>query len=240
MRSKRARLDRFISFHTGISRRAVRLILAKGKITIDGSKATNINQLVDEFTHVTLDNRVIQAKIPCYIMMNKPMGFVSATKDSRHQTVVDLLSETESNGLHIAGRLDFNTSGLLLLTNNGRWSRQLSLPKNKIIKLYRVVLDKPISMDYVQAFAKGMYFNYEGIRTKPVQLEIVDQYTANICLIEGRYHQIKRMFGHFDNRVIKLHRIAVGNLTLDENLGPGQYRVLTELEVNTITKGVSS
>lgn len=236
MQSKRARLDRFISAHTGISRRDVRPILAKGKITIDGNRATDINQLVDEFTHVTLDDKVIQAKTPRYIMMNKPTGVVSATKDSKHQTVVDLLSEEKPDELHIAGRLDFNTSGLLLLTNDGRWSRRLSSPKYNITKLYRVILEKPISKDYIQAFAKGMYFDYEGITTKPAQLEIIDEYTANLGLTEGRYHQIKRMFGRFQNPVVKLHRIAVGRLTLDEKLTPGQYRALTELEVKTITK----
>ncbi len=240
MQSKRARLDRFISAHTGISRRDVRPILARGEIIIDGNRATDINQLVDEFTHVSLYNKVIQAKTPRYVMMNKPTGVVSATKDSKHQTVVDLLKKDEPAGLHIVGRLDFNTSGLLLLTNDGRWSRRLSSPEYKVAKLYRVVLEKPISMDYVQdyiqAFANGMYFDYEGIKTKPAKLEIIDQYTANVSLIEGRYHQIKRMFGRFQNPVIKLHRIAVGNLTLDYKLGPGQYRALTELEVKTITK----
>jgi 16S rRNA pseudouridine516 synthase len=240
MESKRARLDRFISSKTGMSRRDVRPILARGEITIDGNKATDINQLVDEFTHVTLNNKLIQSKRPRYIMMNKPTGVVSATKDNTHQTVVDLLKRKESTGLHIVGRLDFNTSGLLLLTNDGRWSRRLSSPESKIAKLYRVVLEKPMTTDYVKTFAKGMYFNYEGITTKPAKLEIIDEYTAKISLIEGRYHQIKRMFGRFQNRVVKLHRLAVGNLSLDQKLTSGEYRVLTEVEVKTITKGVSS
>jgi len=236
MQSKRARLDRFISAQTGISRRDVRPILASGQITVDGNRATDINQLVDEFTHVTLNNKVIQAKTPRYIMMNKPISVVSATRDNKHRTVVDLLCKKEAEGLHIAGRLDFNTSGLLLLTNDGRWSRQLSSPESKIAKLYRVVLEKPISKDYIQAFAKGMYFSYEDITTKPAKLEIIDEYTANISLIEGRYHQIKRMFGRFHNPVVKLHRMAVGNLSLDYKLAPGQYRTLTEFEAKTITK----
>ena len=234
MKSKRARLDRFISEKLGINRRDVRPLLAQKRVLVDGDLATDMNQVIDDFSHVICDDRVLRANKPVYVMMNKPIGVVSATKDEQHKTVVDLLDRSDKEQLHIVGRLDFNSSGLLLLTNDGRWSRQLSAPENKVTKLYRVTLDKPVTEDYIQAFAEGMYFPFEGITTRPAKLCILSEYEAEITLTEGRYHQIKRMFGRFNNEVLTLHRLAVGQLSLDSSLSPGQSRELTGWEANYI------
>tara|TARA_R110001592_G_scaffold363355_1_gene685040 strand:- start:5412 stop:6137 length:726 start_codon:yes stop_codon:yes gene_type:complete len=234
MHSKRARLDRFISAQTGINRRDVRPLLAQNRIMVDGFPAVDIDQVVDEFSHVILDDRVLQANKPSYVMMHKPAGVVSATKDEKHRTVIDLLDRADRHQLHIVGRLDFNSSGLLLLTNNGRWSRQLTTPSNNIAKLYRVTLEKPITEEYVLAFSEGMYFPFEDITTRPAKLTIISEYVAEVSLIEGRYHQIKRMFGRFDNEVLTLHRLSIGNLSLDPSLLPGQSRELTDREVDHI------
>jgi 16S rRNA pseudouridine516 synthase len=201
---------------------------------VDGKPATSINQVIGQFTHVRLDDEVLQARQPSYVMMHKPTGVVSATRDDKHKTVIDLLARADRGELHIAGRLDFNSSGLLLLTNDGRWSRQLSSPQSKISKLYRVTLERPLTTDYVEAFAAGMYFEYEGIKTQPAGLRIIDDYLAEVSLMEGRYHQIKRMFGRFDNRVLQLHRIAVGSLALDPALPAGQSRALSATEVSIV------
>lgn len=234
MQSTRTRLDRFISVHTGIFRRDVRAVLAQGRVTVNGELATGISQVIDQFAHVLLDDQVLQARIPIYIMLNKPAGVVSATTDEHHKTVVDLLDHADRNTLHIAGRLDFNSTGLVLLTNDGRWSRSLSAPENRIGKRYRVTLEHPIGSEYAHAFSRGMYFAYEGITTRPAQLRVIDTHTAEVCLVEGRYHQIKRMFGHFDNPVLQLHRIAIGDLELDRQLLPGQSRDLSATEVRDV------
>ena len=236
MQSKRARLDRFISEQMGINRRDVRPLLAQKRIVVDGSPATDINHVIDEFSHVTLDDQVLQDNTPSYVMMNKPVGVVSATKDEQHRTVIDLLERPDRHHLHIVGRLDFNSSGLLLLTNDGRWSRQLTTPENNIAKLYRVTLEKPVTEAYIRAFSEGMYFPFEDITTRPVKLHIVSDYVAEVSLMEGRYHQIKRMFGRFDNEVLTLQRIAIGNLSLDPSLSPGQSRALTGSEVINISR----
>ena len=215
MQSKRARLDRFVSGVVGINRRDVRPMLAQKRVLVDGCVATDINQVIGEFSHVMLDHRVLQANTPSYVMLNKPAGVVSATKDVRHKTVIDLLDRSDRENLHIVGRLDFNSSGLLLLTNDGQWSRHLTTPEKNIAKLYRVTLEKPITEDYVHAFAEGMYFSYENITTLPAKLNILSDFVAEVSLVEGRYHQIKRMFGRFQNPVLTLHRIAIGNLPLD-------------------------
>jgi len=234
MHSKRARLDRFMSVHLGINRRDVKLLLAQGRVEVDGSPAVDVRQFIDEFTQVSLDGRSLQAKKPAYIMMHKPAGVVSATRDEKHITLVDLLDESAPADLHNVGRLDFNSTGLVLLTNDGRWSRALMTPDTKVPKVYRVRLENPINDDYVKAFSEGIYFSFENITTRPAQLNIIDDYTADVTLVEGRYHQIKRMFGRFQNPVIELHRYAIGSIELDSDLEAGQSRALTEQEVKNI------
>ncbi len=239
MKSQRARLDRFISAHQSINRRDVRLLLAQGRVKVDGRLATDIQQFVDQFTHVTLDDKILQTHTPLYVMLNKPPGVVSATQDKRHKTVIDLLRNGPIDpehhaSLHIAGRLDFNSSGLMLLTNNGRWSRQLNLPDKKVPKRYLVSVDKPLTQAYIQAFAQGMYFPFEQITTRPATLRILSEYEAEVTLVEGRYHQIKRMFGRFQSTVLSLHRLSIGTLALDPDLAPGESRALNPEEAEAI------
>lgn len=223
-------------------------MLAQGRLKVDGLPATDIHQFVDEFTQVMLDEKLLQAKIPVYIMMNKPTGVVSATKDDKHTTVLDVLKKSlnekeidrlDIHNLHIVGRLDFNTSGLLLLTNDGRWSRMLTTPEHKVAKLYKVTLANPINESYIPTFASGMHFPFEDITTRPATLKIINEYVAMVTLVEGRYHQIKRMFGRFQNPVIELHRVAIGNLTLDRldesgTMQQGSWRELTNHEMATL------
>ncbi len=158
-------------------------------------------------------------------MLNKPRGVVSATKDVEHTTVLDLIQHPRKNELHIVGRLDFNTTGLMLLTNDGAWSRRISLPETKLAKIYEVTLSKPVSAEYITAFREGIYFAYEDITTQAASLEILSEFSARLSLIEGKYHQVKRMFGHFQNEVLALHRVSVGHIALGE-LEVGHSRLL--------------
>ena len=231
MTSKHARLDRFLSQRLGQSRREIQHLLAAGRIQVDDAVTRDGQHRVGPFSRVQLDAELLQARQARYLMLNKPAGVVSATRDSRHRTVLDLLDEPVRDDLHIAGRLDFHSTGLLLLTNDGDWSRALSAPENRIGKRYRVTLEQPLGEEYVRAFAEGMWFAHEGITTRPAQLVIVSQHVAEVTLVEGRYHQIKRMFGRFRNRVLALHRFAVGELALDPELESGASRSLTATEV---------
>ena len=232
------RLDRLISEFCQINRKKVRLILAQKRVYVDGQLAIDIDQIVDQFSYVVMDNKVLQNKTAHYIMLNKPIGVVCATKDEQHKTVLDLLSgqfkQKIIDDLHIVGRLDLNTSGLVLLTNDSRWSERLTAPEHKVNKCYQVVLENPLTPEYIEAFAQGMYFPYEKITTKPVALRIISPFQAIVTLTEGRYHQIKRMFGRFRNPVMALHRESIGNLILDEHLAPGQSRELSPEEVRSI------
>lgn len=233
------RLDRFISEHCQINRKNVRLLLAQKRIYVDSLIATDTAKIVDYFSLIEMDGKILQNNQAHYIMLNKPAGVVCATKDEKHRTVIDLLEgqyeQATLNELHIVGRLDLNTSGLVLLTNDSRWSERLTSPTQKVEKCYQVTLEKPLNEEYILAFAEGMYFGYEQITTKPAVLKITSKYQAEVKLIEGRYHQIKRMFGRFRNQVLKLHRHSIGKLCLDDCLQPGEFRNLLLKEVLNIS-----
>jgi len=229
MKSKTSRLDRFISQNSDFSISDTRLLIAQKRILVDGCSAHSIQQKVAEFTHVVLDGCCLNDNKPVYLMLNKPKGVVSATKDLEHRTVLDLIQHPRKNELHIVGRLDLNTTGLVLLTNDGAWSREISLPETKLAKTYEVTLSAPLTDEYVAVFREGIYFAYENITTQPACLEILSEYTARLSLVEGKYHQVKRMFGYFQNEVLALHRGSVGDISV-AGLGLGESRPLTEKE----------
>jgi len=239
MHTKRQRLDRLISRHTGIAMSRVRLLLAQGRITVDGKPAQAINQQVHQFSTVVLDDDVLQENTPKYVMLHKPKGVVSATKDAKHTTVIDLINHPAKRELHIAGRLDFNTTGLLLLSNDGGWSQSFQQPDTKVHKRYRVTLRDPVINNdtrnhYIQKFQQGFHFPFENITTRPAGLTFLEDQITLVTLMEGRYHQVKRMFAHLGNKVTELHRESVGNLQLDASLAPGQSRELTPKEIKNI------
>ncbi|MDY0250490.1 MAG: 16S rRNA pseudouridine(516) synthase [Pseudomonas sp.] len=237
MKSTTGRLDRFINQHSAFSLADTRLLIAQKRIFLDGQAAHSIQQKVTPFTHVLLDGQCLQDNQPIYLLLNKPQGVVSATKDLQHTTVLDLIEHPQKNELHIVGRLDLNTTGLVLLSNDGAWSRKISLPETKLAKTYEVRLSKPLTAEYVAVFHEGIYFAYENITTQPAQLEILSEYTARLTLVEGKYHQVKRMFGVFQNAVLALHRVSVGPLTLD-GLELGQSRLLSCAELVAIRSNI--
>ena len=226
------RVDRFLSNLPQFNRKQVRLLLVERRVTVEGVAVSDPHHDVREFSQVCVDGEILQAGKPArYFMLHKPQGCVSATSDPQHSTVLDLLDEPDKAELHIAGRLDFNTTGLILITNDGQWSRRLTQPQTKLPKVYHVQTEQDINPQYAVTFAAGVYFAFEDLTTQPAELELLGPRTARLSIIEGRYHQVKRMFGHFDNKVIGLHRERMGPLVLDTSLAPGQYRPLTDEEI---------
>ena len=229
------RVDRFLSNLPRFNRQQVRLLLVERRISVDGLTVSDPHHEVREFSRVCVDDEVLQAGKPArYFMLHKPQGCVSATSDPQHPTVLDLLDEPHTDELHIAGRLDFNTTGLMLITNDGQWSRRLTQPQTKLPKVYLVDTEQDIGPEYAATFAAGLYFAFEDLTTQPADLEILAPRRARLSIVEGRYHQVKRMFGHFNNKVIGLHRERMGPLALDSSLAPGQYRALTDDEIRQV------
>lgn len=227
------KLDRFLAKQSSMGRTAAHRLIAASRVQVDGEVCRDNQREVDRFTRIELDDGTLfqQPERGLYLMLHKPAGILSATTDPLHPTVIDLIDDPDKHTLHIAGRLDRSTTGLVLLTNDGRWSKRLMEPHLHVPKTYLVETAEDIIPEAVEAFAKGFYFHTEGITTLPAQLEILAPRQARLVLHEGRYHQVKRMFHRVSNRVIALHRESIGALRLPAELGAGQWRMLTTNEV---------
>ena len=227
------KLSRILSNRNGVSRQQANLLIASGRVAVDDAICREPASEVDRFSTVRVDNAIIQAgENRKYLMLNKPQGFLSATADDIHPTVMDLIDPGMRPDLHIAGRLDRSSTGLLILTNDGLWSRQLTEPRIKIPKVYRVSTAYPISPETPERFAEGIWFEFEQLTTSPAHLELLSPCKARVTIYEGRYHQVKRMFHAVGNRVTALHRERMGNIRLDSRLAAGEYRPLTAEEIN--------
>lgn len=229
------RLDRLISNHSQYSPRATRLLIAEGRVSVDGRVVRDARMEIDRFMMVSLEGQLIKAQTAAhYLMLHKPVGYLSATQDPEHTTVMELLPEELRPLLHIGGRLDRGSSGLLILTNDGLWSRRLTAPQIKIPKVYRVTTAEPIAADTSARFAQGIYFAFENLTTSPAQLEQLGPCEARLTIYEGRYHQVKRMFHAVGNRVLNLHRESMGGIVLDKVLAPGAFRPLSQSEIASV------
>lgn len=226
------KLIRLIAKHQWLGKTQAQRLIAAGRVNVDGVVCCDGAQEIDRFTGVSLDQTVVQLpERALYLMLHKPAGVVSATTDPEHTTVIDLIDDPNKDSLHLVGRLDRATTGLVLLTNDGRWSKSIMDPATKVPKVYLVETADAVSPDAVEAFAKGFHFHTEDITTAPAQLEILGERICRLTLQEGRYHQVKRMFHRVANRVTSLHREQIGGLCLPDNLAPGQWRTLTRDEV---------
>lgn len=227
------KLSRILSNRNGVSRRQANFLIASGRVTVNNHPCREAAAEVDRFSSVHVDGETVQAAdFGHYLMLHKPAGFLSATLDSTHRTVMELIAPDLHPDLHIAGRLDRSSTGLLILTNDGRWSRQLTEPRIKIPKVYRVTTKRPISPETEHRFAEGIWFEFEQLTTSPAHLDLLGPCEARVTIYEGRYHQVKRMFHAVGNRVTTLHREQMGNIRLDVKLAVGEYRPLTAEEIN--------
>jgi 16S rRNA pseudouridine516 synthase len=226
-------LVRFLCKQANYSRKTVLQTLAQGLIKVDGELVLDRNHPVTAFSSIEIAGKHVTLKQPPrYFMLNKPAGYLSATVDDQHPVALALLEGIDLNGLHIAGRLDRATTGLLIITDDGQWSRKLTEPKQKIPKTYLVQTAYALSPDTPQRFAEGIYFGSEDMTTSPAQIELLNATSARLTIYEGRYHQVKRMFAAVGNRVVNLHREQIGEIVLDSSLAVGQFRMLTAQEVH--------
>ena len=236
------RLDKFLA-NSGIgTRKEVKEILKRGKISVNGifikDGRIHINEKKDIIKY---EDKVVGYKPFVYIMMNKPAGVISATEDNHHKTVIDLLNDKyRTYDIFPVGRLDIDTEGLLLLTNDGVLSHNLLSPKKHVSKKYYVKIAKPLSENDVKILENGIKLE-ENFITKKAKVEIIsedscenDDNQVYITIYEGKFHQVKRMFKVVNNEVLYLKRVKMGNLSLDENLKLGEYRELTGKDLDEL------
>lgn len=224
------RLDQFVAQACGISRKQAKALIKTGRISVAGAASPAAQQRVGTAA-VQLDGQPISVPGERYYMLHKPCGYVSATEDGEHATALSLLPSHLRQGLHIAGRLDKDTTGLLLLTTDGQWSRWVTAPRYHVEKTYVATLAAPLASNAANQLTQGVLLHGESKPTLPAKLERVTDTKIKLTIVEGRYHQVKRMFAAVNNRVVALHRERVGALTIDGALAEGEFRELTEAEI---------
>jgi 16S rRNA pseudouridine516 synthase len=235
------RLDKILSQSGIASRREAARLIRDGRVIIDGRAAAAGDEKVDpELSEILVDGAPVSYRRYCYLMMNKPAGYVSATEDRDQKTVLELLSGPLSRmALFPAGRLDKDTEGLLLLTNDGDWAHRVISPSKNVYKTYYAETEGALEPDDVEAFSEGIVLR-DGLKCLPAGLTILSSGETSRALVtirEGKYHQVKRMLAARGKPVTRLRRIAVGGLKLDETLAPGAYRELTPSEREMVFDG---
>lgn len=228
------RLDKFIGSTTDLSRKAIHACIKAGQVMLNGQRATSAAQSVTPEDRVQLNGELLALTGPRYFMLHKPAGYLSATTDSQHPTALDLIQEPRKHLLQIAGRLDLDTTGLLLLTDDGQWNHRITSPRHECIKIYRLTTAEPLRDEYIETFAKGVLLHGEKKPTLPARLELLGEKEARLHIQEGKYHQVKRMLAAVGNRVTSLHREAIGRIQLDPQLKPSEYRALTREEIHHV------
>jgi len=228
------RFDKLISDAVGISRKDSRALIKRGECAADGIIITDPSASVSEDKKITVSGREYLYQKYIYLMMNKPSGVVSASTDKHQKTVLDLLEEKYKRyDLFPAGRLDIDTEGFLLITNDGQTAHNLLSPSKKVPKSYLARLEAPLSESDAEKIRRGV--DIGGYVTKPAELEARGEKEWVITISEGKFHQVKKMFESVSNRVTYLKRITFASLSLDPALAAGEYRPLTSEETETIT-----
>lgn len=208
-------------------------LIKHGLIKVNGIVETNEKRKIDENDRIEYQNQIINSQPFSYIMLNKPQGYICANKDAKEKCIIDLIEEKECFCL---GRLDRDTTGLLLLTND-KSLKKLLLPENHVDKVYLVETKNKLNERDQEEFAKGMIID-QNVRCLPAQMEIIDDYWCYVTIQEGKYHQIKKMFLSLNNEVISLKRISFAQIQLDSSLKEGDSRFLTKEERNILLKRV--
>ncbi len=226
-----ARLDKIIANQFNVSRKDARIGIKQGKATVNGKTIKSFSEIVDTQSEITFGGQAMDYKEYIYILMNKPKGVLSASNDKNRKTVVDLVPEMwHRSGLFPVGRLDKDTTGLLIITDDGDFAHKAIAPNKNIYKTYEVTLDGAVTEEMVEAFKNGVTLA-DGTLCKKAILTPVSESKAEIKISEGKYHQIKRMFGTVGLGVNELKRTALGGLKLPRELKEGECRLLSDNEI---------
>lgn len=228
------RIDKIISDHTYYTRKEIKKMISQGAVYVNGEEVKRPESKYDENSvSLIINGKEIEIKKHLYLLLNKPKGYVSATEDGAQKTVLDLIpTEYKYRDLFPAGRLDKDTTGLMLITDDGEFAHNILSPRKHVPKEYEVTLDIPVTLAMVEEFRNGV--NLSDGECKTADLEITGECTAKVTITEGRYHQIKRMFGCFGAKVLELNRIRMGNLYLPKELKLGEVKEATQDELQKI------
>lgn len=238
------RLDKYLVSCAVGSRTEVKNFLKSGRVTVNGKKEKSAKlQINEETDEICFDGQKLTYEEFVYYMMNKPQGVISATEDPKHKTVLDLLDDyARAKEVFPVGRLDIDTHGLLLLTNDGKLAHALLSPKRHVNKTYLAQVDGIMTQEDVETFAQGIPL--KDFTCQPAKLELVsidrekNQSLVRVTIAEGKFHQVKRMVAYCGKEVVNLKRLTMGTLALDENLKRGEWRRLTKEELENLLESV--
>ncbi|MCK7542663.1 pseudouridine synthase [Marinobacter bryozoorum] len=229
------RLDAYLARCTRLSRKEARRAVTAGRVTVAGQLARKASEPVPENTAVALDGEPVAIPGHLYLMLNKPAGVLSATTDASQPVVTDLLPDDLAARVHPVGRLDLDTTGLLLLTSDGQWSHRITSPRHHCPKTYRVTLKEPLTDDARHRLESGgLRLRNDDQVLRPASVATVSDRVVDLTITEGRYHQVKRMLAAVGNHVETLHRHHIGDLGLDPDLPPGEFRHLDDSEIDSL------
>lgn len=232
------RIDKIISEQTYYTRKEIKKLVSKGLVYVNGEQVKKPENKYDETNiSIKINGQEIEIKKHIYLLLNKPKGYISSTENSSEKTVLDLVPEKYKNrNLFPAGRLDKDTTGLMLITDDGEFAHNILSPRKHVKKEYEVTLDIPVTSTMVKGFKDGVNLN-DG-ECKSADLEITGEYTAKVTITEGRYHQIKRMFGCYGAKVVELNRMCMGNLYLPKDLKLGEVKEASQEDLQKIQQSI--
>jgi 16S rRNA pseudouridine516 synthase len=225
------RLDNFVSKALGISRKESKRLISKSQLQVNHLAVNQSNWQLKESDVVEYKNQTLSVKKHRYYMLNKPVGFICSTVDEAMPSALNLLQVKHLTGLHFAGRLDADTTGLVLISDDGQWTHRVSSPKHKQSKTYRVEAAEVITANHVASLEQGILLKDSDKPTLPAKVELLNEFILRLTIYEGRYHQVKRMFAAIGNHVVNLHRESIGHIKLDTDLEIGCWRELLQSEV---------
>ncbi len=225
------RLDKFLSLRGIATRKESTKILKKGLVTVNGEVVKSPKVKININDEIIYNGMEFLYEEFVYYILNKPAGYVSATKDNLHPTVIELLDDNHyQNDLFPVGRLDIDTTGLLLITNDGNLAHKMLHPKNHVKKTYIAELERPLDAEQIEKLEAGVIIN-EDYLTKPAQVRQIETVVAEITISEGKFHQVKKMFAAVGNNVVNLERIKFGNLELPEDLEQADYMIVDREQI---------
>ncbi|MBB1396961.1 16S rRNA pseudouridine(516) synthase RsuA [Pseudoalteromonas sp. SG44-8] len=225
------RLDKFISHLAETPRTKARAGIKRKDASVNGEVISAYDHPITATDNVLWQGKPLAFLGKRYYMLNKPVGYVCANSDELHPTVFDLLDEPNMSDFHVAGRLDLDTTGLVIITNDGDWSHKITSPKHNKFKTYLIETQEPLTDDALEKIRQGVQLHNEKELTRPAIAEQLATYRMRLSICEGKYHQVKRMLAAVGNKVVELHREKVANIELDEALASGEYRLLSAAEI---------
>ncbi|RJX73655.1 pseudouridine synthase [Vibrio sinensis] len=228
------RLDKFVCKSTEFTKVEAIQSIHAGNVSVNGQICYDEAHQVHENNTVSLEDRILTPRAFRYILLHKPAGTICSNIDEHYPSVFNYVDVENTSELHIVGRLDADTTGLVLITDDGRWSFNITVPTKQCNKVYRVGLSRPIAEEMTEQFKHGLQLQGESQLTRPATLDIVTPKEVLLTITEGKFHQVKRMFSAVGNRVVSLHREKIGQIELD--IAVGQWRYLTSDEVESFNR----